>query len=93
MTETKQQSRSKKFVKDFGIYAIGNLGSKLITFLMVPLYTYFVEKPSDYGYFDLCLQVCMLLVPVVTLQLRDGSFRFLLETQVYNCSAHNDVLL
>ena len=81
MTETKQQSRSKKFVKDFGIYAIGNLGSKLITFLMVPLYTYFVEKPSDYGYFDLCLQVCMLLVPVVTLQLRDGSFRFLLETQ------------
>ena len=81
MTETKQQSRSKKFVKDFGIYAIGNLGSKLITFLMVPLYTYFVEKPSDYGYFDLCLQVCMLLVPIVTLQLRDGSFRFLLETQ------------
>lgn len=81
MTETKQQSRSKKFVKDFGIYAIGNLGSKLITFLMVPLYTYFVERPSDYGYFDLCFQVCMLMFPIITLQLRDGAFRFLLETQ------------
>ncbi len=81
MAEVKQQSRKKKFIKDFGIYAIGNLGSKLITFLMIPLYTYFVEKPSDYGYFDLCLQVCMLMFPIVTLQLRDGAFRFLLDTQ------------
>lgn len=84
MAEEKQNSRSKKFLKDFGIYAIGNLGSKLITFLMIPLYTYFVERPSDYGYFDLCLEFCLLLVPVVTLQLRDGAFRFLLETQDVN---------
>ena len=81
MAEQEQNSRGKKFLKDFGIYAIGNLGSKLITFLMIPLYTYFVEKPSDYGYFDLCLEFCLLLVPVVTLQLRDGAFRFLLETK------------
>jgi O-antigen/teichoic acid export membrane protein len=84
MAEIKHQSRKKKFIKDFGIYAIGNLGSKLITFLMIPLYTYFVEKPSDYGYFDLCLQVCFLMFPVITLQLRDGAFRFLLDTQDTN---------
>ena len=81
MEEVNQQSRKKKFIKDFGIYAIGNLGSKLITFLMIPLYTYFVENPGDYGYFDLCLQVCFLMFPVITLQLRDGAFRFLLDTQ------------
>ena len=81
MAKVKQQSRGKKFVKDFGIYAIGNIGSKLITFLMIPLYTFFVEKPSDYGYFDLCLEFCLLLVPIVTLQLRDGAFRFLLDTK------------
>lgn len=80
MAEAKVNSRSTKFIKDFGIYAIGVLGSKLITFLMVPLYTYFIEKPSDYGYYDLCLQVCLLLIPVVTLQLRDGAYRFLLVT-------------
>ena len=84
MEDVKQYSRKKKFIKDFGIYAIGNLGSKLITFLMIPLYTYFVEKPSDYGYFDLCLQVCFLMFPVITLQLRDGSFRFLLDTHDTN---------
>jgi len=74
----KAASRGSKFLKDIGIYAIGNIGSKLITFLMVPMYTHYVAK-SDFGYYDLCLTVCMLLVPFVTLQLRDGAFRFLLD--------------
>ena len=74
----KAGSRSSKFVKDIGIYAIGNIGSKVITFLMVPMYTYFVDK-SDFGYYDLCFTWCLLLMPFVTLQLRDGAFRFLLD--------------
>ena len=78
--ENSNTSRASKFIKDFGIYAIGNLGSKLITFLVVPLYTYFVDKPADYGYYDVCLTLCFLLIPVVTLQMRDGVFRFLLGT-------------
>lgn len=80
MAQANKNSRSKKFLKDFGVYSIGVLGSKLITFLMVPFYTYFIENPSDFGDFDICLQICMMLVPIVTLQLRDGAFRFLLET-------------
>ncbi len=72
--------RGSKFLKDLGIYAIGNLGSKIITFAMVAVYTHFVTK-SDMGYYDLCLTVLFLLLPFVTLQLRDGAFRFLLETQ------------
>ena len=73
------KGRGSKFLKDIGIYAIGNIGSKIITFMMVPLYTYFVHDTSDFGYYDLCLQVCLLLIPFVTLQLRDGAFRFLLD--------------
>ena len=72
-------NRGSKFLKDIGIYAIGNIGSKLITFMMVPLYTYFVHDTSDFGYYDVCLQVCLLLIPFFTLQLRDGAFRFLLD--------------
>ena len=75
----KSGSRGSKFIKDVGVYAIGNIGSKLITFLMVPLYTYFVHDTSDFGYYDLCLTVCFLLLPFFTLQLRDGAFRFLLD--------------
>ena len=71
--------RGSKFLKDIGVYAIGNIGSKIITFLMVPLYTYFVHDKADFGYYDVCLTICFLLVPFVTLQLRDGAFRFLLD--------------
>lgn len=75
---TKSSSRSSKFLKDIGVYAIGNIGSKIITFLMVPMYTYFVPE-SDFGYYDVCMQICLLLMPFITLQLRDGAFRFLLD--------------
>lgn len=77
---TSHSNRSSKFLKDLGIYAIGNLGSKIITFAMVPLYTFFVAEKSM-GYYDLCLTVIFLIIPFVSLQLRDGAFRFLLETQ------------
>ena len=48
---------------------------------MVPLYTFFVKNTGDFGYYDLCLTVIFLIMPLATLQLRDGAFRFLLETQ------------
>lgn len=80
--KNKSGSRSSKFVKDIGIYAIGNIGSKIITFLMVPMYTHYIDK-SDFGYYDICLTWCLLLMPFVTLQLRDGAFRFLLD-----CDSH-----
>ena len=47
-------NRSTKFINDIFIYAIGNLGSKLITFLLVPLYTYYIS-PDDFGYYDIVL--------------------------------------
>lgn len=74
------KQRGSKFIKDLLIYAVGNLGSKLITFLMMPLYTYFIHNPNDYGYYDVCLTAVFLLLPFETLQLRDGAFRFLLDT-------------
>lgn len=79
-THSAAKSRSSKLVKDLGIYAIGNLGSKVITFLMVPLYTHYVENTADFGYYDICLTVVFLLIPFVTLQLRDGAFRFLIDS-------------
>jgi len=47
---------------------------------MVPLYTFFVEETSDFGYYDLCFTMILLLMSFTTLQLRDGVFRFLLDT-------------
>lgn len=75
MADTK--SRGAKFVSDLGFYAVGNIGSKLIAFLLLPFYTYFIHNPADYGYYDICVAVVMGLVPIISLQLGDGGFRYL----------------
>lgn len=81
MSVSKQvKSRSGKFIKDLKIYAIGNIGSKLITFLLVPFYTRYVN-PAEFGYYDICFTVVFCLCPFILFQLNDGSFRFLLETK------------
>lgn len=75
-----KSSRNKKFITDILIYGVGNLGSKMITFLLVPLYTYFIDR-KDFGYYDLILNIIFLAIPFVTIQLRDGVFRFLLDNE------------
>ena len=97
-------SRSKKFIKDIGIYAVGNLGSKLITFLLVPLYTYLITDPSQFGYYDLCTSIIFVLSPIFSMMLTDGGFRFLIEaidtgrkeaviTFVYKTLIQNSILI
>ncbi len=73
------EGRWRKLVGDIGVYAVGNLGAKVLTFLMVPLYTYFIPDAAEFGYFDICLTAAFLLTPVVTLDLREGVFRYLLD--------------
>ena len=89
------QGRWRKLAGDLGVYAIGNLGAKVLTFLMVPLYTYFIPDTASFGYFAICLTAAFLLSPLVTLDLRDGVFRFLLDApdedsrrRVVTASAH-----
>lgn len=72
-------SKAQKFVKDLGIYAIGNLGSKFITFILVPFYTYFITDPAEFGYYDICLTIVFCLGPIISMQLSEGGFRSLLE--------------
>lgn len=52
----------------------------MIAFLLVPLYTYCITDPAEFGYYDLCVAVIFCLSPVCMLQLNDGGFRFLIET-------------
>lgn len=78
---TGKTTKGKKFVKDLGIYTIGNIGSKLVTFLLVPLYTFFIPDPSSFGYYDVCLNTIFCLIPIIGMQLTDGSFRFLIDNK------------
>lgn len=71
-------SNSNKLLKNTVIYTVGNLGSRILSFLLVPLYSFFLTK-SDLGYYDLILTTVSLMVPFVTLQISDASYRWLLE--------------
>lgn len=44
----------KSFIKNVGLLTIANFGSKILVFLLVPLYTN-VLSTSDYGTYDLYL--------------------------------------
>ncbi|MDK2805652.1 MAG: hypothetical protein PWP67_788 [Clostridium butyricum] len=70
--------REKNLVKNTIIYAVGTFGTRFISFIMLPLYTFYLTT-KDYGFYDLITTSLALLVPVITLQLDNGVYRFLLD--------------
>ena len=68
-------SRYKTLLKDTLIFGLGNLGSKLILFLMVPLYTNFMSS-AEYGTADLVFTVAQLLNPFLSVVIFDAIIRF-----------------
>lgn len=71
-------SREKTLVKKTIIYAIGNFGSKILAYVMVLVYTYFIDQ-KEMGYYDLILTTVSLVQPIIIFQMNDGVYRFLVE--------------
>lgn len=68
-------NRFQNLVKDTFIFAIGNIGSKLILFFLVPLYTTYMTK-EQYGTSDLIFTVAQLFLPFVSIVIYDALIRF-----------------
>ena len=79
MQNSEKQNRAVQMLRNMGIYAVGSVGSRLITIMLVPIYSFFIE-PSEFGYYDICFMVVLVMMPFVTLQMRDGAFRFLIDS-------------
>ena len=71
-------NREKKLLKNTLILTIGNICTKLITFFLLPLYTS-VLSTEEYGVVDLLSTLVSLLLPIVTLQIEQGTFRNLID--------------
>ena len=71
-------SREKKLVKNAAILAIGQLSSKVFTFLLLPIYTSLLA-PDDFGTIDALQTVISLALYFVTLQIENAVFRFVIE--------------
>ena len=67
--------REKKLVSNIMIFALGNLGSKFLQFLLVPFYTA-VLAPSEYGVVDILQTGSMLLIPIFSLTISESVFRY-----------------
>ena len=68
------QNKFAKLLKDTAIFAIGNLGSKIILFFLVPLYTNCLTT-DEYGIAEYVFTISQLLVPIVSVSIWEGTVR------------------
>lgn len=71
-------SRTKTLVKDTAWFALGNFGSKILSLLLVPMYTSILST-AEYGTADIINTTVNLAVPILTLSVQDAAFRYTLE--------------
>lgn len=69
-----------ELVKNTAILAIGKISTQMLSFLLLPLYTFFLT-PSDFGRIDLVLSYVSLLSPVIVIQLDRAVFRYLIDAR------------
>lgn len=62
-------------IKDTFIFALGSVGSKIILFFLVPLYTNYLST-EEYGIADLVFTIAQLIIPIVSVVIFDAVLRF-----------------
>lgn len=67
--------RYSKLLKNSLVFFIGNLGSKIISFIIVPFYTY-VLTTEEYGSADLVVTTVNMLAPFVMVGMNEAVLRF-----------------
>lgn len=72
-------SEKKRLLKNTSLIAIGNIGAKAISFLLLPLYTSLLTT-SEYGTYDFIISLSAFLLPIVTLSMHESMFRFIIDT-------------
>jgi len=71
-------SREKNLLKNTLIISIGKICTQVITFFLLPLYTYILST-EEYGIVDLLNTLVSLLLPIITFQIEQSVFRELIE--------------
>ncbi|MDL2215995.1 oligosaccharide flippase family protein, partial [Ruminococcaceae bacterium OttesenSCG-928-N02] len=71
-------NRYKKLISNTALFAISTLSSKVLVFLLMPLYTS-ILTPAQYSTVDLTVQAANLLVPLVSMGIMNAVVRFGLD--------------
>lgn len=78
MRKGKLLSKYKNLFVNIGLFALNVFATKLISFFLVPLYTYYMTQ-SDFGATDLAITVISMLYPLATLSISDATLRFSID--------------
>lgn len=71
-------NKYKNLIYNTFIFGISTFSSKVLVFLLLPLYTRVLSN-NDYGIVDLIVQTANLLIPIVSLGITNGVIRFGLD--------------
>ncbi|MDL5039752.1 lipopolysaccharide biosynthesis protein [Heyndrickxia coagulans] len=71
-------NKYKNLVNNSFLFAVGNLGTKLITFFLVPIYTYYMTT-KEYGIVDILTTTVSVVMPIVTLSIHESVLRFVMD--------------
>ena len=67
-------------LKNIGLLTISNFGTKILSFVLIPIYTS-VLSTADYGTYDIYTTTILLLTPLLTFNVVEGIMRFVLDKE------------
>lgn len=73
-------SETRRLLKNTGVLAVGGMATKLVQFLLLPLYTS-VLSTTEYGTVDYVNTIALFLVPVVSVLMDEALFRSLIDCE------------
>lgn len=74
----KSYSKYTYLIKNTGILTISSFSSRILVFLLVPLYTSILST-AEYGTYDLSITTIQLLLPIFTVNIYDAVMRFFMD--------------
>lgn len=86
------EKRYQKLIKNTAIFTVGSFGSRVLSFLIVPLYT-FVLTTAEYGKIDLFSTAISLMLPFTTLLMQEALVRFVPANEVDKAEAVSNSFL
>ena len=85
-------NKYSKLVKNTAIFAVGSFSTKILNFLIVPLYTY-VLTTEEYGRIDLFTTTISFMLPIITLSIQEAMIRYILGNEIEEKTVVSDCWL
>ena len=76
----KNMNQKTQLLKNTIIIALGKLGTQIVSFLLLPLYTSKLTT-EEYGTYDFLVTLSVFLLPIITLLIEESMFRFLIDAE------------